>query len=127
VLVPAALENAINKENARDIKAKVILEMANAPTTPEAELILLKKGVDVLPDILCNAGGVTVSYFEWVQNLQDIRWAEAKVNLELKKKMDFAYRGVSKIVKKEKIPFRQAAYLLAVKKIIDAIILRGKI
>lgn len=127
VLVPAALGNAITGENAKDVKAKVVLEMANAPTTPKAESIFLKKSVDVLPDILCNAGGVTVSYFEWVQNLQDIRWTEVKVNLELKKKMDFAYREVSKIAKKEKIPFRQAAHLLAVKKIIDAIILRVRI
>jgi glutamate dehydrogenase/leucine dehydrogenase len=127
VLVPAALEGAIDNKNANSIKAKVIIEMANGPITPEAEKALLKKGVVVLPDILCNAGGVTVSYFEWVQNLHGYQWTEGRVNSELKKKMNLAYKEVSRVVRREKVSFRQAAYLLAVKRVIDAMILRGRV
>lgn len=127
ILAPSALENAITKENVRKIKAKVILEMANGPVTPEAEKILLEKGVDILPDVLCNAGGVIVSYFEWVQNLHGYSWTENKVNKELKKIMDKAFSGIFKVKKQKKISFRQAAYILALKRIIDAMILRGKV
>ncbi len=127
VLVPAALEGTINDKNASSIEAKVVVEMANGPVTPEAEKVLLKKGVVVLPDILCNAGGVTVSYFEWVQNLHGYQWTEKKVNSELKKKMSLAYKEVSAVVRKKKISFRQAAYWLAVKKVVDALVLRGKV
>src|SRR3990172_3723485 len=83
ILVPSALENAITKDNAGKVKAKVILEMANGPVTPEAEEVLLKRGMDILPDVLCSAGGVTVSYFEWVQSLHGYRWTKEKVNSEL--------------------------------------------
>jgi len=127
VLVPAALEGAINDKNAGNIKAKVIIEMANGPVTPEAEKILLKKGVVVLPDILCNAGGVTVSYFEWVQNLHGYQWTEKRVNSELKKKMNIAYKEISRMVRKKKVSFRKASYLLAVKKVVDTIILRERV
>ena len=124
ILVPAALEGAIDNKNANSIKAKVIIEMANGPVTPGAEKILLKKGVAVLPDILCNAGGVTVSYFEWVQNLHGYQWTEKKVNSELKRKMNMAYKKVSAMVREKKASFRKAAYLLAVKRVVGAMVLR---
>lgn len=126
VLVPAALGGAINNKNANSIKARVIIEMANGPITPEAEKTLLKKGAVVLPDILCNAGGVTVSYFEWVQNLHGYHWTEKKVNSELKKKMNLVYKEISEVVRKKKVSFRQAAYLLAVKRVVDTMIFRGR-
>jgi len=127
VLAPAALEGAINDKNAGNIKAKVIIEMANGPVTPEAEKILLKKEIAVLPDILCNAGGVTVSYFEWVQNLHGYQWTEKRVSSELKKKMNIAYKEISTIVREKKVSFRQASYLLAVKRVINALILRARV
>ena len=127
ILVPAALENVITKENAKKVRAKVILEMANGPTTPDAEEILLKKGIDILPDVLCNAGGVTVSYFEWVQNLHGYRWTLDRVNEELKEIMNKAFNDIYDLTKKRKISFRQAAYLLALKRIVDATIARGRV
>ena len=127
ILVPAALENAINKENVKNVKAKVILEMANGPTTPEAEEILLSKKVDILPDVLCNAGGVTVSYFEWVQNLHGYRWTKEHVNEELEGILEKAFTEIDNLVKIKKISYRKAAYLMAVKRIIDAMILRGRV
>ncbi len=101
--------------------------MANGPVTPEAEKVLLRKGAFVFPDILCNAGGVTVSYFEWVQNLHGYQWTEERVNSELKKKMNLAYKEVSGVVREKKVSFRQASYLLAVKGVIDTLILRGRV
>lgn len=125
ILVPAALENAITSQNVGKIKAKTILEMANGPVTPEAEEILLKRKTDVLPDVLCNAGGVTVSYFEWLQNLQKNTWKEEKVNKKLEEKMKKAYREIARVVCEKKLSFRKAAYTLAVKRIIEAMLLRG--
>lgn len=127
VLVPAALENAITKDNAQDIKARTVFEMANGPTAFEGEQILLKKGIDVLPDVLCNAGGVTVSYFEWVQNLYGYYWTKEEVNQRLKNIMDKAFLEIYEMKKKKNISFRLAAYSLAVKRIIDAMILRGRV
>jgi len=127
VLVPAALENAITKENAKDIKAGVILEMANGPVTPEAEEILLAKKINILPDVLCNAGGVTVSYFEWVQNLHGYAWTKERVNQELKTIMVKAYEEIQKVVNQKKISYRKSAYVLAVKKVVDAMMLRGRV
>jgi len=125
ILVPAALEAVINKDNAEKIKAKVILEMANGPTTFEAEETLLKNKKEILPDILCNSGGVTASYFEWAQNLQGISWSEKKVNEELKKYIVNAFNSVYSLAKKKKFTFRVAANYLSLKRIVDAIILRG--
>lgn len=127
VLVPAALENAINSDNVKNVKAKVILEMANGPTTPVAEEVLVKRGVDILPDVLCNAGGVTVSYFEWVQNLHGYRWTKERVNEELKVIMLLAFDDIYNRVQEKKISYRQSAYSLALKRIIDAMILRGRV
>ncbi len=94
VLFPAALENAINEANAGHVKAKIIAELANGPTTPEADKILYEKGAYVIPDFLCNAGGVTVSYFEMVQNAYDYYWEESVVHERLDKKMTAAFRAV---------------------------------
>lgn len=127
VFVPAALENAITKENAGKIKAKVVLEMANGPVTPEAEAILIEKGIDDIPDVLANAGGVTVSYFEWVQNLSGYCWTKEEVNKKLKPIMVSAFGDIQKTQKEKKVSYRKAAYFLAVKRIIDAMMLRGRV
>jgi len=127
ILVPAALENAIDEKNAKNVKAKAVLELANGPTTPGAEEILLKKGIDILPDVLCNAGGVTVSCFEWVQNLHGYYWKKERVFDELKEIMDRAFNEAYKIKNERNVSFRQAAYLLALKRIIDAMVLRGRV
>lgn len=127
VLVPAALENALNERNVKNVKAKAILEMANGPTTPEAEIALLNLKKDLLPDVLCNAGGVTVSYFEWVQNLYGYRWTKEEVNKELKKIMDLSFDEIQKVVKSKNVAYRKAAYFIALKRIIDAMILRGRV
>ncbi|MCX6705407.1 MAG: Glu/Leu/Phe/Val dehydrogenase, partial [Candidatus Woesebacteria bacterium] len=110
VLVPAALENSVTKANMEKISAKVVFEMANGPTTSEADAYLYEKGIDVIPDILSNSGGVTVSYFEWVQNLQNLYWTKNEVNRRLEKKMNSSAKDVFDLAEKEKITFREAAY-----------------
>ncbi len=117
VLVPAALESVITLENASEIKAGVVLELANGPTTPEADEILFKRGVQILPDILANAGGVSVSYFEWVQNMRGEKWSKEKVDEMLKEKMGVATKEVLGKAKELNVNNRLGAYVLAMERI----------
>jgi glutamate dehydrogenase (NAD(P)+) len=125
VLVPAALENQIGDWNAASIKAKIVAELANGPTTPEADEILHKNGVYVIPDFLCNAGGVTVSYFEQVQNAYDYYWDEETVHQRLDQKMTAAFHAVHEMAHKHKVHNRLAAYLVAVNRVAEVVRLRG--
>lgn len=125
ILVPAALENVITSANADRIKAKIIAEAANGPTTPEADKILDAKGIIVIPDILANAGGVTVSYFEWVQNLMNHYWSEEEVNSKLKVKMVDAYKAVRDLAKEYNVDLRTAAFMISIKRIAEAMKARG--
>lgn len=125
VLVPAALECVLNHDKAGRVKAKVVAEAANLPTTPEADEIFAKRGITVLPDILTNVGGVIVSYFEWAQNLQQTIWTEQKVNEELYRYVEAAYREVASLASAEKVAFKRAAYQLAVERVARAERLRG--
>ncbi|MCD8484676.1 hypothetical protein LRY60_03685 [Candidatus Woesebacteria bacterium] len=125
VLAPAALENAITADNVSQIVAHTVLELANGPTTPEAEAILVKNNVIVIPDVLANAGGVTVSYYEWVQNLSGDQWNAERVENSLRDKMLTAYDSIADWQERLEVSYRQAAYILAVKRVIDAMFLRG--
>ena len=125
ILMAAALENQITRENGDRIKAKLIAEVANGPTTPEADEILYKNGKFIIPDFLCNAGGVTVSYFEWVQNTYGYYWTEEEVHEKLDEKMTKAFHDVYKMAKKKNVDNRTAAYMVAVNRVSEVVKLRG--
>jgi len=125
VLLPCAKENAITQDNAKDIKAKLIVEGANGPTTPEADEILARNGTTIIPDILANAGGVVVSYYEWVQNREGFYWEENEITSKLYKRLTGSYQKIVKLSEENKISLRQAAYCIALKKIAIAMTARG--
>jgi glutamate dehydrogenase (NAD(P)+) len=125
VMFPSALENVITASNAARIKAKIVAELANGPTTPEADAILYQNGVYVIPDFLCNAGGVTVSYFEQVQNSYNFYWSLEEVQTRLDAKMTTAFHAVHEMAQAQKVHNRLAAYLVAVKRVAEAVAIRG--
>ncbi len=125
ILVPAALENQLTERNAAQVKARLIVEAANGPTTPEADRILNDRGIVIVPDILANAGGVTVSYFEWVQDLQRFFWAENEINNRLESIMTRSYRAVHNKAVQQETNLRMGAYLLAVARVAEATEIRG--
>jgi len=125
ILMPAALEGVINMDNADKVKAKIVGELANGPTSAEANEVLYKRNIMVIPDILCNAGGVTVSYFEWVQGLYHCWWNETEVRTKLEEMMTRAFRGVLEVSLKHQVSMRKAAYMVAVSRVAEAMKLRG--
>jgi glutamate dehydrogenase (NAD(P)+) len=127
VFIPAALQDVITEDNAHDVKAGIVVEAANAPTTPAADAILLERGVLIIPDILANAGGVTVSYFEWTQNIQQFSWELDRVNDELNKVMCKAYRSVCDVAAEKQVDLRTAAFILAIRRVGQAALARKHI
>jgi glutamate dehydrogenase (NAD(P)+) len=125
ILVPSGLENQLTGENADRVQAKLIAEGANGPTTPEADDVFQQRGVTVIPDILANAGGVTVSYFEWVQDLQSFFWEEKEINERLTRILQRSYQETDDLAKEHHTNLRMGAYCLAVKRVADATSIRG--
>jgi glutamate dehydrogenase (NAD(P)+) len=125
VLMPCALENQINATNASRVRAKVIAEGANGPVTPEADDILNDKGILIIPDILCNAGGVTVSYFEWVQDLQSFFWGEEEINERLRRIMVRSFNQVFRVGQEKAVDPRTAAQIYAIQRVAEAMTIRG--
>jgi glutamate dehydrogenase/leucine dehydrogenase len=125
VLIPAALENQLTIRNADKVQAKIVAEAANGPTVPEADEVFFEKKITVLPDILANAGGVTVSYFEWAQNIQGYSWSLAEVNERLNRVMTESYASVHKVAEERKVHNRTAAYVVAIQRVVDALHIRG--
>ena len=125
ILVPAAISNQITEDNAHDIKADIVVEAANGPTTPEATRILTERGVLLVPDVLASAGGVTVSYFEWVQNNQGYYWSEDEVNEKLREKLIEAFDTIYELAQNRKIDMRLAAYIVGIKRTAEAARYRG--
>ena len=125
ILIPAALEGQITKDNAHRIKAKLVIEGANGPTTPEADDILNDKGVLVLPDVIANAGGVTVSYFEWVQDFSSFFWSEDEINARLVRIMQEAFASIWQVAQENKVSLRTATFIVACKRILHAREMRG--
>ena len=125
VLVPAALGGVLDEQVAKDLRARMVVEAANGPTVPEADALLADRGIPVLPDILANAGGVTVSYFEWAQNIQSMRWTEDDVNRRLAQVMLDSYRTVRGLVEQRKLTWRTAAYVVGLGRVAKATVLRG--
>ena len=125
VLVPAAIDRVINAGNAGNVKAGLVVEAANHPLTPEADEILADNGIIVLPDILVNAGGVVVSYFEWTQNLYQYRWSEERVNTELGEVMSTAYKAVKEESRRNKISMREAALMVGISRVARVVEMRG--
>ena len=125
ILIPSALGNQITTENASGLRCRMVVEGANGPTTPEADAVLYDRGIFLVPDILANAGGVTVSYFEWVQNLQELLWSEEEVSERLQRILCKAFRETLEISMKEKVHMRTAAYILGVGRVAKAVQLRG--
>jgi glutamate dehydrogenase/leucine dehydrogenase len=125
ILIPAALENVITLQNAESIKARIVAEAANGPTTPHADEILARRGITVLPDILANAGGVTVSYFEWVQNQEGLLWDSEEVSQRLQKIMVKAFHEMVETMRRHHVPPRAGAMILAVGRVAEATLVRG--
>lgn len=125
VLIPAALENQINEDTAASLRCRVVVEAANGPTSLEGDEILNKRGIPVVPDILCNAGGVVVSYLEWVQNQQAIYWEETETNAKLKHVMDRSFEEVCQMMEEKSVSMREAAYMIAIQRVVEAKKIRG--
>lgn len=125
ILIPAALENQITSENADRVKAHLIMELANGPITPDADILLFSRGIPVIPDILANAGGVTVSYFEQVQNSANYSWSREEVQEKLKSKMEIALKGVLTSAQEHGVMLRTGAYVVAMKRILEAMKVRS--
>jgi glutamate dehydrogenase (NAD(P)+) len=125
VLIPAALNGVITDQNVEPINTRLVIEAANNPINPHADHILAERKIPVVPDILANAGGVTVSYFEWTQNLQQFYWEESEIQRKLEAVMDRSYSEVSEMAKKRSVPLRMAAFMVAIQRVYDAVLLRG--